>query len=219
MTIQTYFNPGCALSIYKPELENKIIRFLNQNYRETLMHKICCRNEPQLAKGSLVINVCAGCDRRFGSLYEGISTVSVWEIIDSLDSFLYPNYKGLRMSVHDPCPVRKKPQVHQAVRNLLGKMNIEVVETKRNGTKSVCCGDDFYPKVSLDKVRSHMKKRAGSMPCNDVCVYCVSCIKSLYIGGKTPRHLVDLLMNEPTEPQIYDTVQWHDQLQEYIDNH
>jgi len=33
------------------------------------------------------------------------------------------------MSVHDPCPAREKPQVHQAVRNLLEKMNIEVVET------------------------------------------------------------------------------------------
>ena len=59
MTIQTYFNPGCALSIYKPEMENKIINFLNQNYKETAMHKICCRHEPQLEKRSLIINVCA----------------------------------------------------------------------------------------------------------------------------------------------------------------
>ena len=58
------------------------------------------------------------------------------------------------MSVHDPCPVRKKPQVHQAVRNLLEKMNIEVVETKFIGTRSVCCGDDFYPKLSLNKVHN-----------------------------------------------------------------
>jgi Fe-S oxidoreductase len=123
------------------------------------------------------------------------------------------------MSVHDPCPVREKPQVHQAVRNLLEKMNIEVVETKLTGTRSVCCGDDFYPKLSVDKVHNHMKKRAASMPCDDVCVYCVSCIKSLHIGGKTPRHLMDLLMNESTEPQIYDTVKWHEQLQEYINNH
>jgi len=219
MTFQTYFNPGCALSIYKPEMENKVIGFLNQNYKETAMHKICCRHEPQLEKGSLIINVCAGCDRRFGNLYEGISTISLWEIIDSLDSFAYPDYKGLKMSVHDPCPVRKKPQVHQAVRNLLEKMNVEVVETKFNGTRTVCCGDDFYPKLPVHKVHHLMKKRADFMPCEDVCVYCVSCIKSLHIGGKTPRHLIDLLMSEPTEPQIYDTVKWHEQLQKYIDNH
>ncbi|MGL1930910.1 MAG: heterodisulfide reductase-related iron-sulfur binding cluster [Desulfotalea sp.] len=152
-------------------------------------------------------------------MYEGISTISLWEILDGLESFPYPDHQGLQLSVHDPCPVRQKPQVHQAVRNLLSKMNIEVIETKFSREKSICCGDDFYPKIVLDKIHHHMKKRADSMPCNDVCVYCVSCIKSLYIGGKKPRHLVDLLMNETTEPQIYDTVQWHEQLQKYIANH
>jgi hypothetical protein len=142
----------CHLGFVK--MENKIISFLNQNYKETAMHKICCRHEPQLEKRSLIINVCAGCDRRFGSLYEGISTISLWEIIDGLDSFAYPDYKGLKMSVHDPCPVRKKPPVHQAVRNLLENMNIEVVETKFSGTLSVCCGDDFYPKLPVDKVHN-----------------------------------------------------------------
>jgi hypothetical protein len=41
----------------------------------------------------------------------------------------------------------------------------------------------------------------------------------MYIDGKSPRHLMDLLMNESTEPQIYDTVHWHEQLQNYIDKH
>ncbi len=217
--MNTYFNPGCAISIYKPEIENKIIEYLNKNYEETAIHKICCRHEPQIEKGSLIINVCAGCDRRFRSLYEGISTISLWEIIDDLDPFAYPDYQGLKMSVHDACPVREKPQIHRAVRNLLKKMNIEVLETKFNGTRSICCGDDFYPKHSVDKIHIAMRKRAESMPCEDVCVYCVSCIKSMHIGGKTPRHLVDLLMNEATDPQTHDTVKWHEQLQEYIDCH
>ncbi|NFG02830.1 (Fe-S)-binding protein [Clostridium sporogenes] len=210
---KTYFNPGCALSIYKPEIENKILKFLNENYGEVTLHKICCHHNPQLEAGSLIINVCAGCDRRFRSLYEGIST------IDGLDAFQYPDYKGLKLSVHDACPVREKPQVHKAVRNLLKKMNIDVVETKFSGTNSICCGDDFYPKLPIEKVHQKMKERADAMPCNEVCVYCVSCIKSMYIGGKTPRHLVDLLIGQTTEPQIWDTVKWHEQLQDYIDKH
>ncbi len=216
---KTYFNPGCALSIYKPEKENTILRFLNENYGEVQLHKTCCRHDPQLQSSSLVINVCAGCDRRFRSLYEGISTISLWEVLDGLNTFPYPDYQGLQMSVHDACPVREKPVVHQAVRSLLRKMHIEVVETEFHGTRSICCGDDFYPKLPVEEVRRYMKKRADSMPCNDVCVYCVSCIKSMYIGGKTPRYLVDLLFGETTEPQIYDTVQWHGQLQEYINKH
>ena len=216
---KTYFNPGCALSVYKPEMENKILKFLNENYGEVALHKICCHHDPQLEAGSLIINVCAGCDRRFRSLYEGISTISIWEVLDELDTFLYPDYKGLKMSVHDACPIREKPQVHQAVRNLLKKMNIDIVETKFCGTHSICCGDNFYPTLPIEKVHQKMKERADSMPCKEVCVYCVSCIKSMHIGGKTPRHLMDLLMGETTEPQIYDTVQWHEQLQDYIDKH
>ncbi|MCW6108995.1 (Fe-S)-binding protein [Clostridium sporogenes] len=216
---KTYFNPGCALSIYKPEIENKILKFLNENYGEVTLHKICCHHNPQLESGSLIINVCAGCDRRFRSLYEGISTISLWEVLDGLDAFQYPDYKGLKLSVHDACPVREKPQVHKAVRNLLKKMNIDVVETKFSGTNSICCGDDFYSKLPIEKVHQKMKERAESMPCNEVCVYCVSCIKSMYIGGKTPRHLIDLLIGQTTKPQIWDTVKWHEQLQDYIDKH
>ncbi|WP_419778495.1 heterodisulfide reductase-related iron-sulfur binding cluster [Maridesulfovibrio sp.] len=219
MQTNSYFNPGCALSIYKPEMEKRILDFLNRNYKKTSLHKICCRHDPQLDKGSVIINVCAGCDKRFSGLYEGISTISLWEVLDSLDSFEFPDYQGLKMSVHDACPVRGNTAVHQAVRNLLRKMNIEIIETKLHGSKSVCCGDDFYPKLPVEKVHQLMKKRADSMPCDDVCVYCVSCIKSLHIGGKTPRHLVDLLMNESTAPQEYDTIRWHEQLQEYIDLH
>ena len=123
------------------------------------------------------------------------------------------------MSLHDPCPVREQPQVHQAVRNLLDKMNIDIVETRFNRERSLCCGDDLYPRHPVEKVHKAMRRRAESMSCRDVCVYCVSCIKSLHIGGKTPRHLLDLLLNEPTDPQEFDTVKWHQLLDEYIDCH
>lgn len=214
-----YFNPGCALSIYKPQAQTRLLETLQELCGEVTLHTICCRHQPQLPAGSTIINVCAGCDRRFRSLYEGISTISLWEVLDDQADITFPDYRGLRLSVHDACPVREKPQVHQAVRSLLNKMNIEVVETEYHGTRSICCGDDLYPKLPLETVHEKMKERAASMPCAEVCVYCVSCIKSMHIGGKQARHLVDLLLGETTEAQEYDTVKWHAQLQEYIDRH
>ncbi len=219
MNQKTYFNPGCALSLYKPEMENKILKFLNEDYSEVSLHKICCHHEPQLETGGLIINVCSGCNMRFSNLYPGVTTISLWEVLDEMETFPYPDYHGLMLSVHDACPIREKPQVHRAVRSLLGKMHIEIVEAEFHGTRSICCGDDLYQKVPLEKVHEHMKLRAESMPCDEVCVYCVSCINSMHIGGKSPRHLIDLLMGETTEPQVYDTVEWHTQLEEYIDKH
>jgi hypothetical protein len=217
--VSAYFNPGCALSIYRPEAEETLLRFLRDNYGKVELHKRCCHHEPNVEKGALVINVCAGCDRRFSTLYEGVATVSLWEVMDGLGAFKYPNYGGLRMSIHDPCPIRGKPRVHKAVRSLLKKMNIEIAEAEFHAETSVCCGDSFYPSLPADAVNEKMRERAASMPCENVAVYCVSCIKSMYIGGKTPRHLVDLLLGEETLPRVYDTAAWHRQLKEYREAH
>lgn len=125
----------------------------------------------------------------------------------------------MEVSIHDPCPVRNTPAVHRAVRELLGKMNIKVVETEKRGENSICCGDSLYPHHSMEEIRSAMKRRADSMPCSRVVVYCVSCIKAMHIGGKTPCYLADLLLGKPTAPQECDIKKWHDALEAYIKQH
>ena len=69
----------------------------------------------------------------------------------------------MRISVQDACPVREKPQVHRAVRNLLEKMNIEIIETEFSGRRTICCGDDLFPNLPIDQIHRQMKKRADSM--------------------------------------------------------
>lgn len=200
-------------------MEQRILDFLNNNYGEAELHKICCHHNPNVEDGSTIITVCSGCDRRFRSAYDGIKTISLWEVLNQIDVFSYPDYRGIQMSVQDACPVRDKPQVHNAVRALLHKMNIEVIEADNHGTRSVCCGDSFYPALTKEQVNERMKERANEMPCDNVAVYCVSCIKSMYIGGKKPRYLVDLLFNEDTTPEVYETNEWHKLLQVYIAEH
>lgn len=219
MVNKKVYNPGCALTLYKPEIAKKVLNFLNETYESIEIHNVCCKHNPGLPAGTQIINTCAGCDRRFSSLYEGITTISLWEVLAQTDKFLFPDYSGMKMTIHDACPIRSKPQVHKAIRTLLQRMNIEIVEAERHGSHSICCGDDLYPALPIKEVHEKMIKRAQSMPCNDVCVYCISCIKSMYIGGKKPRYILDLLFGEDTKPQVYDTVEWHKQLQEYIDKH
>jgi len=210
-----YFNPGCALCLYKPEAVHTLIAFLKTRFPDITRHSICCHYDPNVLAGARIINVCAGCDRRFRTLYEGVSTVSLWEILDESDGFPFPDYSGMTLSIQDPCPVRERPEVHRAVRSLLGKMNIQVSEPVHAGTRSICCGDSFYPHFPIEEIHEKMRKRANIMPCDQVCVYCVSCIKSMHIGGKVPRHLLDLLLGESTEPQVTNTVAWHTLLEEY----
>ncbi len=214
-----YFNPGCALSIYKPESVRQIMDMLDKHFGSVELHNICCRNNPRLAHGSVIINNCAGCDRRFRSLYDGIQTISLWEVLDSIENLSLPNHDGLTVSVHDPCSFRPKPQVHSAVRNILLKMGIEIIDSKFSGTKSICCGDNFYPQLKIETITELQKKRAAQMPCQNVAVYCVSCIKSMFIGGKTPYYLIDLIINQETEPRETRIDVYHEALNQYIDEH
>lgn len=214
-----WFNPGCALSIYKPASGKKILDLLNRYYGPVQLHTLCCHHDPKLPHGSTIINNCAGCDRRFRSLYEGVQTISLWEVLDSISEFPFPDHSGLTVSVHDSCSYRPKPQVHSAVRSILHKMNIEIIDSKYSGTNSICCGDTFYPQLPIEQVNMLQKKRAAQMPCDDVAVYCVSCIKSMAIGGKIPHHMVDLVLNEETELQELRIDVYHDALNQYIETH
>ena len=213
------FAPGCALMIYKPELGRKVLDFLNSDLGNIDEHLICCRHEPNLEKETQIINTCAGCDRRYRQLYEGITTISLWEVLAKSETFPFPDYKGKEMAIVDACPTRDQERVHNAVRELLKRMNIVVVEPEKTRTKGTCCGDSSYGILPVEQVKEQMKKRAQEMPAHNVVVYCVSCSKSMYIGGKKPRYLVDLLFGEDTIVGTFEPDQWHEQINNFIEEH
>ena len=57
------------------------------------------------------------------------------------------------------------------------------------------------------------------VPKQAVVVYCVSCIKSMHIGGKKPHYIVDLLFGEETGIGTFETEAWHGEIQKFIDVH
>lgn len=213
------FAPGCALVLYKPHLGKKVLTHLNRRNKDILEYLTCCHHEPVLPKGTQVINICPGCDRRYRELYEGISTISLWEILADSRDFYFPDYNGKIMTIHDACPTRTETRVLNAVRTLLNRMNIKIIEPELTRTNSICCGDTFYGKIPVEKVKEQMKKRAEQMPSEDVVVYCVSCVKSMFNGGKKPHYLVDLLFGEETLPGTLDPDAWHSEVDRFIESH
>jgi Fe-S oxidoreductase len=213
------FAPGCALMLYKPALAEKIHSMLNEQAGPMETMNTCCRHDPGFMVATQIINICPGCDKRFAGSYANATTVSLWEILAASDSFLFPDYSGQEMTILDACPAREKPAIHNAIRTIIGKMNIRLVEPVHTRTRSTCCGDSFYPELPAFTVNELMKKRTGEMPLNDVIVYCVSCIQSVSIGGKQPRYLPDLLFGLDTLPEVYPTEIWHRELEEYIEKH
>ncbi|MDD3251108.1 MAG: heterodisulfide reductase-related iron-sulfur binding cluster [Lachnospiraceae bacterium] len=214
-----YFNPGCAMSVYKPEVPRMLWELLKEYLGDVKFHDICCRHDPRLPEGATVINNCAGCDRRFRSLYAGIHTISIWEMLDHIDGLKLPDHSGLTVSVHDSCGYRHKPQVHKAIRSLLCKMHITILEAEFSGTRSVCCGDNFYGYVPNERVEARIKERADQFPCDNVVVTCIGCVRAMTAGGKIPRYLPDLLLNRVSEAMPDSLDEYHGKLVDHIEGH
>jgi Fe-S oxidoreductase len=217
--MQKIFAPGCALMIYKPHLATKVHALLKDYFGQMEMLQTCCKRDPQPKTNLEVINICPGCDKRFNNDYDHTTTISLWELMAQKEDFPFPDYSGKTMSIIDACPTRNKPQLHDAIRILLKKMNIHLVEPEKTRAEGTCCGDTFYGTIPTPRVMEQMKKRTSEMPSGEVVVYCISCTKSVFIGGKQPRYLVDLLFNEETIPQTIDPDIWHKELDVYIAAH
>ncbi len=211
--------PGCALYLYKPHLITKLHYFLYKNYDVSEQLITCCRHTPDLPEDVTVINICPGCDKRYRENYDKPRTVSLWELLMNDDDFHFPDYHSKEMTIIDACPTRDQDRIHNAVRTVLERMNISVIEPSRTKRRSTCCGDTFYGKRSIDEVERQMKMKAESMPIDDIIVYCVSCCKSMFTGGKRPKYLIDLIFSEDTIPLTTKPEEWHSELDEYIEKH
>lgn len=205
--------------LYKPALAEKVHLSLQKKFGKIEKLLSCCKHVPPVPPGTELINTCPGCDRRFRENYPDTANISLWEVFAENEIMQLPDYKGRKMTILDACPARDQARIHTAVRKLAEKMNISLVEPKKTKSNSTCCGDSFFGSIPTDQVVMQMKKKAAEMPEYDVIVYCVSCVKSMFVGDRRPRYLVDLLFSEETVPRTFEPDQWHQELDEYIETH
>jgi Fe-S oxidoreductase len=214
----TLFAPGCALTLYKPRLAQRLLDYLSDGVGAT-ESLACCRHFPPFPDGAEVINVCPGCDRRYRENYPSCTTRSVWEVIAEDPRFPLPDYGGSEMTILDACPTREQPAIHDALRAVIARMNISLVEPRQTRERSTCCGDSFWGEIPADRVVAAMRKKTATLPRDEVIVYCVSCAKAIFNGGKRPRYMVDLIFGEETLRGTTDVALWHAELDAYIDAH
>lgn len=196
--MEVLFAAGCALRAYKPDLISNMTRFLIDNGLADGAYLTCCKKESKFSEETKIINCCPGCSRKFEMLGTDVTTVSLWKIL--LDTeFPFPNYHGEKMSIQDACHARNRNsfEMQEAARTLCERMNIEIVEPKYTRDEARCCGGCSQDSLVI---RERMaKKRAEEFPQDNVVVYCTGCTRSLSITDVKPRHLLDLLFDEPTD--------------------
>ena len=209
--MQYIFAPGCALMAYKPNLVERLKDWVESQYGPMETLQTCCFLSPKLEPGTCVVTPCATCTVNYLKGQKDCSSLFLLSAIAKSDNFPFPDYGGRPMSIQDTCSARSNLEYLEAVRTILKRLNITLVEPERSGATSKCCGQVFYGKLPEEKVAFQMKSRAQEMPCEDVVTYCASCIMAMTVGGKRPRYILDLLFGEPTS--LPDSIkQWNSKL-------
>lgn len=202
------YYPSCNFSIASANTA-KVVRNL---LKETMPVAGCCKiDKREIQKDDIGVYICQNCRE---TIQDKVQTMSLWEYIDALDTFSYPNYHHEKMVLQDCWRDREHPEVHHAVRNLLEKMNIVLIEMKRNQDQSVYCGTLHYEPQSIElmqKVKAYSDMKISQLPMelqkelmNDnfrdvdldlpIIVDCNRCLKGVELAERKGIHLLDLLM-------------------------
>ena len=169
----------------------------------------------------VMVYICHNCSAIFQEQMPNIKILSFWELVLMDEDFPYPNYSQEKMTVQDCWRSRDNPTEQNAVRQLLEKMNIQIVEQEIKGKDTEFCGVSLYqpsppkntrlaPKRFVENAKgkfiSHseeeqkklMEEYCSNITTDKVVAYCHYCDDGLNIGGKTSLHLAELLFQPET---------------------
>ena len=213
------FFPGCSLLGYSQKLVQKTYEYMKTKDKDMGLIIHCCGN-PTLTMGNedkfknrfsktlkalkdkdveeLVI-ACANCYEVFKKYAPDIKIISLWEWINEngLPKQNYNIETSISFALHDPCPIRKRDEIHEAVREILKSMDLNFEEFDKNRRETLCCGSGAMVGVTKPEIaKKQQLRRANQTNSNYIVTYCESCVESMIAGGKQSVHILDLLFNE-----------------------
>ena len=168
------------------------------------------------ASGDRVYSLCHNCNNIIEETRPGTQVHSLWELIDADSAFSLPDLAGQTMYVQDCWRARERSAEHAAVRSLLDKMHVRVLELPENRERTDFCGVSLYrlqpprnprlapkhyvegtegkflphtPEEQAALMRDYCRRFGGEQ----VLCYCHYCLEGLTLGGADAKHLAELL--------------------------
>lgn len=210
-----YYYPSCKFTAALPEVSKAASSMVEERYGMTVMG--CCRpNHLTMTAEDTAVTICNTCS----AICEEDSpaqVTSIWEVIDRDPDFPFPDYHGEVMTLQDCWRCHDRRAEQEAVRSLLRKMNIQIVELPENFEKTRFCGitlhiplpksngdlapkrfielaDGMFVPKSPEEQERLMKAHCAAITTNKVVCYCTSCRAGILKGGKEAPHLMALLL-------------------------
>ena len=212
------FFPGCKVTARYPKASAWLAKqVIARGYADEITS--CCRtNHQTLAPEDTAVCICNNCMAFVDEDSKAGGTDNIWVLIDHDPDFPLPDYSGRVMGIQDCGRAYDRAEVQDAVRSLLRKMGIEVVELPDAKEKSRFCGLSFFwelpdmdasfaPKRYVedgakrglftpkepDEIQSEMERHCAAIEPDEVACYCFSCDKGLEAGGKDAVNILELV--------------------------
>lgn len=213
--MSTIYFPGCKYTIHSRENSRKIRQYLIRQHG--IRQTGCCRTGlDTLSAEDTILFVCPTCSAFMQEYTPQNRSLSIWEILEKDDAFPWPDYGGDRMTVQDCWRSFDNRPLQDAIRQVLKRLNAEVVEMEKNYEKTDFCGsslmktqspryfqfapvrfienagDKFIP-VPAEEQERRMQEHGKQFTTEKVVCYCTGCLHGLRLGGIDAIHLMDLM--------------------------
>lgn len=147
-----------------------------------------------------IITACSSCHQMLMRRLPQDAVTSLWPV---LDAHPLPARTAIpapgALALHDPCTARDVPEVQRSVRNLAGKLGVEIKELNAPGL-SPCCGFGGLMSFANPDVANKVADRRIGEDEHDYLAYCAMCRDNFARRGKRSVHLLDLVFATGDDP-------------------
>ncbi|MGF7060401.1 (Fe-S)-binding protein [Brassicibacter mesophilus] len=216
------FIPGCSLPSYNPKLVEATLEYLQEKLPGTGAILKCC-GKPTKALGQVekfkerygelqaeidrlgaeeIIVACQSCYLTMSEYSPNQKVTSLWELFPKIG--LPEKSKGIgknsdiTIAIHDSCPTRNVPAIHDGIRWIMNELGYKVEEPPHTRENTRCCGfGGMIVPANPDLALRIMKRRTAEVQSDYMVTYCAACRESMVKGGKKAIHILDLIFDGP----------------------
>lgn len=190
-----YF-PGCKYTALAPQTSAKIKDHLQEKMKISVTG--CCRiHHKLLTDQDTALVVCPTCYFNLQESAPQAQVMSIWELLAEQEDFPWPDYQGKSITVQDCIDTRENPKWQQAVRTILNRMNLKIIEIEKSFDQADFCNIETSASPEpKEKQMEQLLDHCNQYTTESVLCYCTGCFNSLKIGGVHGIHLMDLIIGE-----------------------
>ena len=150
--------------------------------------------DSELAKlgNPTIIAGCPSCAKELRA-YENAEVKGIWDVINEIG--LPDTAKALEKpaAIHDSCGARGDGETQNAIRSIIEKLGMIIIETEYSGDKSPCCGYGGLTAYTNREVAKLLTDKCLERSDAPFVTYCMACRDRFAREGHESRHILELL--------------------------